>query len=311
MAIAEDRPVASGLRVALLEAGLLIATGEDGLYLRDDRFERIVVGIDHLVGAAAAPDVDATYFLPPVMPQDVLVRTGYLRSFPQLAGLVATWPGRPSDHGALIRRLEDGTDVTQEFVDHALALCSAGCHPLYPVLSGRLPRGGRTIEAYGQCFRREPSLDPARLQTFRQHEVVRIGSATSARSHRDHWVERALEIHRGLGLEVEAVVANDPFFGRAGALLASEQRDQALKLEIVTPIASAEEPTAITSANCHLDHFGEAFSIATADGVVAHSSCIGFGVERIALALLAQHGLDPGRWPQTVRDRLGLSERNP
>jgi hypothetical protein len=107
-------------------------------------------------------------------------------------------------------------------------------------------------------------------------------------------------------LKVEAVVANDPFFGRTGNLLAANQREQALKIEIVTPICSSERPTAITSANCHLDHFGHAFAITTARGDTAHTACVGFGVERITLALLRSHGLRSDRWPDSVRKALGL-----
>jgi len=59
------------------------------------------------------------------------------------------------------------------------------------------------------------------------------------------------------------------------------------------------------SANCHRDHFGHAFAIETADGAVARSSCVAFGVDRISVALLATHGFLPERWPAIVRERLG------
>ena len=42
----------------------------------------------------------------------------------------------------------------------------------------------------------------------------------------------------------------------------------------------------------------------TADGRFAHSACIGFGLERIALALFAAHGFDPASWPAAVRGVL-------
>ena len=91
--------------------------------------------------------------------------------------------------------------------------------------------------------------------------------------------------------------ANDPFFGRVGRILADNQRAETLKYEIVSPIDSLERPNAIGSSNCHLDHFGQPFGIATADGEVAHSCCFGFGLDRITLALLRTHGLDPADWP--------------
>ena len=73
-----------------------------------------------------------------------------------------------------------------------------------------------------------------------------------------------------------------------------------------TRAGSSVSPTAITSSNYHLDHFGVAFDIRTADGEVAHSSCVGFGLERIALALFKTHGMDPEAWPREVRSVLSL-----
>jgi hypothetical protein len=41
-------------------------------------------------------------------------------------------------------------------------------------------------------------------------------------------------------------------------------------------------------------------------GGAAHTACLGFGLERITLALLRTHGLDPDRWPSPVREELRL-----
>ena len=39
---------------------------------------------------------------------------------------------------------------------------------------------------------------------------------------------------------------------------------------------------------------------------VAHTACLGFGLERITLALVRRHGLDQDRWPAGVRAELAL-----
>jgi seryl-tRNA synthetase len=80
--------------------------------------------------------------------------------------------------------------------------------------------------------------------------------------------------------------------------------EEKLKYEIVTSIHSSDHPTAIASANCHLDHFGQPYGIETASGEVAHSCCFGFGIDRITLALLSAHGMRPGDWPTNVRGIL-------
>ncbi len=86
-------------------------------------------------------------------------------------------------------------------------------------------------------------------------------------------------------------------------MMAASQRQQALKFEIEVQIGGPE-PTAVASFNYHQTHFGEAFGIELADGGVAHTACLGFGLERITMALLRAHGLDPETWPDEVRAEL-------
>ena len=112
-----------------------------------------------------------------------------------------------------------------------------------------------------------------------------------------------MAILRSLGLDAQLDVANDPFFGRRGRMLAANQRSQALKLELLVQIAGPE-PTALASFNHHREHFGEIYEIELADGGVAHTACLGFGHERIVLALLRTHGLAPDEWPESVRAEL-------
>lgn len=49
----------------------------------------------------------------------------------------------------------------------------------------------------------------------------------------------------------------------------------------------------------------KAARVSTSKGEVAHSACVGFGLERIELALLRSHGLDPEPWPVDVRIAVG------
>jgi seryl-tRNA synthetase len=299
---AEDAYLA--FRTELVDAALLYPLGSEGLYARSGVFEEIVEALGRRVTAAGA-DLEATVLrFPPLIPRWVFERTDYLRSFPDLTGSIHTFVGDDALHAELLRRADSGEDWTSVLVPADVMLCSAACHPLYPLCTGVLPPGGRSYDVYGYCFRHEPAVDPARMQAFRQREYVFVGEPDGARAHRDRWLERAQDLLADVGLEVEAVVANDPFFGRAGRMLASNQREEALKWELVTPVATAARPTAIVSCNCHLDHFGVPFGIQTPDGEAAHSACVGFGVERITLALLRRHGLDPLEWPAAVRTSL-------
>ncbi len=143
---------------------------------------------------------------------------------------------------ARARRRRRGMDRAPLLESTDMVLCPAVCHPLYPTQSGTLPEGGRVVEVYGYCFRHEPSTDPFRMQAFRQHDYVFLGSPEGARAHRDRWIERGLDVLSGLGLTVESVIANDPFFGRPGRMLAANQRSEELKYEIVAPVFAEGPP---------------------------------------------------------------------
>jgi seryl-tRNA synthetase len=305
VAVADDS--FGSFRRALLDSGLVLDGGVEGLYGRSLAYERIVAGIVGLTSRTGADDGAVALHFPPVIPRWLLERTDYLKSFPDLTGSVHTFRGDDKLHARLLALVEAGDDWVEVLEPADVVLRPAACHPVYPLCSdGPLPEEGRRFEVHGWCFRHEPSPDPARMMAFRMHEFVYVGDPAGGDEHRDVWVKRGTEIFESLGLEVEVVVANDPFFGRVGKMMAANQRDEALKLEFVSPITSTENPTAIGSVNRHQDHFGQTFGIRSADGAVAHSACFAVGLDRTALALLHTHGLDPAGWPAPVRALLSL-----
>jgi seryl-tRNA synthetase len=291
----------------LIDAGLLIPTAVPGLYGRSGVFEDIVEGIDTVVRAAGPGDAADRYRFPPVFPRQAFEHTDYIASFPHLTGAINTFTGDNRAHAALLAARADGQEWDRWLTPADTMLTSAACHPAYAMLNGTLPEHGRMLDIYGYCFRHEPAIDPARMQAFRMHEFVVVGDAAQAVAHREAWVERGLQVLADLGLTAEAVVANDPFFGRAGRMLSANQRAENLKTELVVRLyGDLDDATAVVSCNCHRDHFGVNFDIRTADGAVAHSACVGFGMERIALSMLRTHGLDPRQWSAQLRGRMRL-----
>ena len=298
----DARTPQSEYRRQLFAAGVLFATGVDGVYARSDVFESIVSGLGALITRLGADQQARVLVLPPVFPRTTFEKTDYLSSFPNLMGSVHSFTGTEREAAALPALQEAGEPWGERLDQSELMLISAACHPIYPMYTGTLPEHGERADVYAFCFRHEPAVDPTRMQSFRQREYVYLGTPDAAYAHRQTWIARAMDALGSLGLPVRQVVANDPFFGRSGRMLASNQRDEELKFEVVVDLYDgADSGTAIASSNCHLDHFGTNFAIRTADGEVAHSACVGFGMERITLALLRNHGFDPTAWPPAVR----------
>jgi seryl-tRNA synthetase len=290
----------------LTDAGLLIASGVPGLYGRSGVFEGVIEHFERYVTRMGAHLKAEVMRFPPIINREHYLRTDHIETFPNLMGSVHSFMGKDREHIALLQKKTQGADWTRDLAPTEVMMTPAACYPLYPTATGTLPEGGRTVDLVSFVFRHEPSNDPARMQIFRQREFVRLGTPEQALAHRNYWLERGEEILRSVGLDVKPEIANDPFFGRGGKLMSATQKEQTLKFELMAPVASKEKLTAITSCNYHLDHFGHAFNIKTADGKVAHSACIGFGLERIALALFRVHGFDPDRWPQDVKQVLAL-----
>lgn len=272
-------------RAQLIADGVLVDAGLDGSYLHSHGFEQVITGVQLLVSQAARPDGPATWLrVPSVMPRSLLLQTSYLTAFPQLVGSVHTFRGAHRAHAKLVAASTSGEDWGTHLVTTDAVLCPAACHQVYPLCASGLPPEGRRFDVVGQCFRAEPSLDPARMISFRMHEQVFVGSAEQAQAHRNRWVDRAVELLGSLGLSVHAAPANDPFFGRLSSVLAAGQRSKELKVEILGLVSSSEQSTALVSANLHVDHFGTMFGLTQPDGSTAHTACVGFGLERVALA---------------------------
>ncbi len=267
-------------------------------------YDGLAAAIARAARDAFASEITPMRF-PPVVGVQLLEKTGYVASFPQLLGTIDSFHGGQPEFRELIAEYDRGGDWQASLSTTGLALVSAACHPLFASLQDSTVEPETLYELTGECFRHEPSEDPMRLVSFRMREYVRVGTEAGAREHRRRWLDIAQELFARLELPVEVVPANDPFFGRGGTLLAANQIAAEAKLEIVTEVYEGTE-TAITSGNVHGDHFGADFSISLPDGSVAQSACVGFGMERIILALARRHGYALEDWPTGVRAALGL-----
>src|SRR5260221_4137547 len=77
----------------LIAGGLFLPSGEPGVYGRGMMFEDGRTRFDQLVTRICAPDHPETPRFPPLIPRRTLEKAGYLKSFPQLCGVVFSFDG--------------------------------------------------------------------------------------------------------------------------------------------------------------------------------------------------------------------------
>ena len=290
--------------VALSKQGEIVPYGR-GRYGFGPKIVGLMDYFDHELRRIAAIFHARACSFPTLIGADALDRCRYLKNFPSSLNLVCHLR---EDH-ELLREFARSArwDGEKLIYDPAAAsnvecmLSPSICFHWYSWLrDSKLPEA-RTITAYGRCFRYESSnlQGLERLWDFSMREIVFAGPAADVLAKRDRLIELSSEFLDTLGMAYEISTATDPFFVDGYAVQSAYQQGFELKFEVLTPLPYSGKKLAVGSINYHQDFFGRSFGIDTAEGP-AHTACIGFGYERLALAFLAQHGTDEKNWPRNV-----------
>ncbi len=199
----------------------------------------------------------------------------------------------------------------QEHVHHdGMCMNPAACFPAYPTLAGKtIGEEGHVVSWLGRVFRYESrnisGLD--RLYEFNVREIVFVGTEDFVTGCRKKALPLVEELAEYVDLDMQLQTATDPFFATVSAAKKFFQQAQEVKNEILIPVLKedgSKKLLACGSVNLHGNFFGEKFDVTAADGQPANTGCIGLGIERWILAAFTQHGFDPDRWPQQVREHI-------
>ena len=276
----------------------VLDTGIPGLFAFGSTFESLIDALHASIGRLTADEGAIRLGAPPVISRALLERVGYVESFPQLLGTVHTYEGDDRQWRELAPMLRSGGDWTLRHKLADVVLLPAACYHVYPQLAAAELAEPGIFDLTGHCYRHERSAEAGRMRSFRMRELVRVDSPAEALGWRDRWIERAAGWLRSLGLEVKVAPASDPFFGAGARMMGALQRAEQLKWELIVAVADGLQQ-AVLSCNCHKDHFSAEFEFRMRTGA-AHTACVAFGLERIALAVLHKHGSDPQHWPEEL-----------
>lgn len=292
----------------LEERGDLFRFGH-GRYGLGPRLVKLLEFFDQQLLQQAEQFGAAPYQFPTLIGADLLERCRYLQTFPHSLSFVS--------------HLREDLSAIQDFARHArwdgsglifspedlskveCLLASAVCFHCYAWLQdSRLPQP-LAFTARGKCFRFESGNMGGleRLWDFTMRELIFVGTEGHVLAERQKAVERMTELLDEWELSYEIKSATDPFFiDEYSAALFQMAFD--LKYEIRAFLPYNRKSLAVGSFNCHRDHFGRALNISCAGDEAANTGCVAFGLERLALAFLAQHGLDARDWPASVAEKI-------
>lgn len=248
------------------------------------------------------------YRFPTLIPASHLERVHYFRAFPHSLTFVT--------------HLREDLDVIDAFSQQAACdegklntpaesfarvqalLSPAVCYHLYFALADRSLEGGHlAATSVGHCFRYEAinltSLE--RLWDFTMREVIFVGDKEYVLDSREAARRSMAGFFERIGMAYRVESATDPFFIGEFRRQAAFQSAFQLKYEVRARLPYKESTLAVGSYNYHQDFFGRSLNITLPDGSPAHTGCVAFGLERLALAFLSQFGLDLEFWPEEVR----------
>jgi seryl-tRNA synthetase len=261
-----------------------------------------------------AEEMNAVSFrFPALISPRYLERVQYFKNFPHSLSFVSHLRENLPD----IQRFMDQASVSDDgavfappegYSQPSAMLSPTVCHHLYLALSeSELPESGLVATASGHCFRYESinMVSLERVWNFTMREIIFVGTDNQVHDHINAVREAMRPLLEDLELSYKVVTANDPFFIGTFRDMTAYQAAFELKFEIRADLPYKSETVAIGSYNRHGDFFGRTLNIRMPDGSPACTGCLAIGFERLALAFVTQHGIDPDRWPEKIREFSG------
>lgn len=277
-----------------------------------------LVGVLDDLFAALSTDLMAAeqHRFPTLLGSSVLERGGYLDSFPNLLMTVHRLRNTPDDFELFRRHRRGGgtlRDLGSATVPVEYCLPPTMCYYVYDGMADTRVDSLRVFTAVGSSFRFEHRYESPfrRLWDFTIRETVWVGGREEVRSGLHGYRELVTALCDDLDLAGTCETAHDPFFlADNGAAMAAAQQMIGSKSELRLSLGDGES-VAAASFNAHGEYLASAYGIGLADGALASTACVGVGLERVALAFLAQHGIDPQSWPAMVGDAVRAAYDRP
>lgn len=287
---------------------------QPGFYSLQGDFLRVFQAIDRVVRRVGAELGAIEQEHPAVWPVQLFRSIDYFHEFPQQVILCAPVKDDFTARTEFSRRYAkgqpfEGVPMNDLMADSTYGLQPAVCDCCYYTLGGARSLQDAFYTTYNKVFRNErsPTNRLDRLTNFTVRDIMFVGREEFVLESRQRLIEQLSRMLERLDVNAKIETANDPFFANESAMKSVFQNAHRLKYELLADIPHLGRAIAVGSVNLHTDFFGKSFDIRLPDGALAHSGCIGVGMERMTYALFCQHGPRLQRWPRPLLEFLGLA----
>lgn len=284
-----------------------------GTFIYFGMFARLCLGLDRYLSKVAFRLGAAPAQMPSLLSTSTLAATGYLSDNAYCTNFVfRLLEGREVLNSVKVspdpvgKQHVDLTGVDSTSGRPEAVLAPAVCHSVYRAVGGQQLNSTLFVTGYSRSYRYESRATNGvrRLREFGVRELVCISDRDEVQDKTTKFLRAAETVLASLDLDAEISTASDAFFPDRFARFRNFQMSFASKYEVVANIPWDNSGLAIASVNFHGEHFGSTWKIVDRHGKTAVSCCMGFGIERCAYAILAQHGTDVLLWPPSVKALL-------
>ena len=293
----------------LREAGIVHRV-HPGLYVFREPVSTLIRFLDAAILARFARPFGAREeAYPNCIPLPALGRADHLASFPEhLHFLTHLTQDLAVLDGFAERARTEGAAVAPalgEASGFELVHNPSTCYHCYAARTDTEVPDNMAVTALAKCHRFEAAnhRETGRLLEFSLREVIFLGDGGYIRETRARTLDLVKELARDWRLYGVLEASNDPFFTTDYEVKAAHQRRMAMKVEYRATLPGIAKGLAVMSSNLHGPSFGKAFNM-TRSGRPIQTGCLGFGHERLALALIAQHGAERTAWPGPLAEEF-------
>lgn len=238
---------------------------------------------------------------PVLLPILAYKKTGYLKRTPQYAIFCCS----ACENMSVLNELEkmDDNNYRNIITNPTYALSPSACFHVYEEYKNCVLDNNTIVTFIQSVFRNEGRFnfsEYGRMRDYHVREVVFIGDDAFVEKSRERMIRASKRLIKEINVKATITAASDPFILPKMQKYKKIQLIDRSKYELRMAYEEKSDMS-VASYNLHGTAFTSPFNIMVKDKDTV-TGCVGYGLERFVLAFLAQHGENPDKWSETIRE---------